>query len=152
MGDENSLVRAKIIIPFFVSIDIISLIIQGIGSGIAATAEIDAKDTMPGGRIVVGGLALQLVGYLIFNVIYINFWIRCQKNPPKSEYWNSECQCPPCPVVPGRDHAANSNSVHVLLSPADRFQFFMAVVFVSSLLIFLRSTFRLAEMAVGWIG
>jgi len=54
-GSEYSLVKPKYIVPVFVSVDVISLIIQGAGSGIAAVAEIDGKDTTSGGNIVVGG-------------------------------------------------------------------------------------------------
>lgn len=54
-GRKYSLVNPKIVIPFFVSLDVVSLIVQGAGSGLAGSAEVVGKDVNPGGNVVVGG-------------------------------------------------------------------------------------------------
>ncbi|UZJ53744.1 hypothetical protein CBS101457_003064 [Exobasidium rhododendri] len=70
-------IKPKYIIIVFVSIDILSLVIQAAGSGLAATSmeDFDAVSTINGkGDIVVAGLAIQLVGYIFFNILFITFW------------------------------------------------------------------------------
>ena len=33
--------------------------------------------------IVVGGVAVQLAGYLLFNMVFLSFWLKARKdNPP----------------------------------------------------------------------
>lgn len=116
-------IKLSWLVPFFVIIDVISLAIQGAGSGLAAVSE--KKDKSVSyinnlGDIVVGGLALQLLGYLAFNALFITFVVR----------------------------ATRKNSV--LLTK--EMKTFLIAVWTSALLIFGRSTFRLAEMSIGWIG
>lgn len=72
------------ITAFFVILDVASLGIQGAGSGLAGSTEAsdtDADvDTVNNyGLIVVGGLALQLVGYLVFNVVFVLFSLRLHR-------------------------------------------------------------------------
>lgn len=54
-GRKYSLVNPKFVIPFFVTLDVVSLVVQGAGSGLAGAAETVAKDVNPGGNVVVGG-------------------------------------------------------------------------------------------------
>ncbi len=117
-----SLVNPRWILPFFVTLDFASLAVQGGGSGVAASAQADGQNTDAGGHIVVAGLAIQVVGYILFNALLFVFIRRCLKDPPPSSLWNK------------------------------RSQTFIAATVVSSALIFVRSIFRLIEMCVGWEG
>lgn len=119
---KYSLVNARWILPFFVALDVASLGVQGGGSAIAAIAQMDNRDPTSGGNIVVAGLAIQLVGYILFNTLLVVFVQRCSKDPPPEVLWNKKTRT------------------------------FLAATAVSSALIFARSTFRLIEMSVGWIG
>ncbi len=119
---EYSLVNPRWILPFFVALDVASLGVQGGGSAIAAIAQMDNRDPTSGGNIVVAGLAIQLVGYILFNTILVVFVRRCSSNPPSEVLWNK------------------------------RTRTFLAATAVSSALIFARSVFRLIEMSVGWVG
>ncbi|PWN47683.1 RTA1-domain-containing protein [Violaceomyces palustris] len=119
---KYSLVNPKWIVPFFVVLDVSSIAVQGGGSGVAASAQSERKDTTFGGNIVVAGLAIQLVGYLLFDLLLFVFVRRCMLQPPSPKYWNSEIKT------------------------------FIAATAVSSMLIFIRSLFRLIEMIVGWEG
>jgi hypothetical protein len=64
----------------------LSLVIQAAGSGLAATAEEDAVEGDPVssinkyGYVVVGGLAIQLFGYIAFDVLYVYFWKSLKPN------------------------------------------------------------------------
>ena len=120
---KYSLVSPRWIIPFFVVLDVSSLAVQGGGSGVAAIAQIDGRDTTSGGNIVVVGLAIQLFGYLTFDVLFLRFCYSVSRDPPKgAELWNQ------------------------------RTITFLKATSVSSMLIFIRSLYRTIEMAVGWTG
>lgn len=123
-GQEYSLVSPHLIVPFFVGVDIVSLIAQGTGSGMAAVAEqaLPPQSTIPGAWIVVGGLASQLVGYLLFNILFVNFVVKAVRNPPQHPLWSS------------------------------KMKLFLVMVWISSLLVFARSVFRTIELTMGWIG
>lgn len=119
-----SQIKPRAITPIFVLLDLASLGIQGAGSGLAAVAEIDSKDTVPGGNIVVIGLCVQLVAYLCFNLLLITFFVKAAASPHTSKniWWTA------------------------------RFKWFLGAFFLSSVLVFCRSAFRTIEMIFGWIG
>ncbi|PWN25143.1 RTA1 like protein, partial [Jaminaea rosea] len=124
-GRKFCFVPPKLIIPFFVTLDVASLAIQGGGSGIAATNEIRGRDPTSGANIVVGGLAVQLLGYCIFDFLAILFAFKAfpagePVAPPK--LWNRKMK------------------IGVIMA------------FISALLVLTRSCFRTGEMAEGWIG
>lgn len=50
--------------------------VQGGGAGVAAIAQAEGEDTRFGGNLVVVGLAIQLGGYLMLDVILFEF-VRC---------------------------------------------------------------------------
>lgn len=75
------IIPPKYIMPLFVSIDVASLIVQGIGAGTAATAETD-EDAVPGSHITVAGVAVQLFGYLVFMFCFLTFAWAVWKDPP----------------------------------------------------------------------
>lgn len=110
------------IVTGFILVDVVSLIIQAAGSGLAGSAETDSStetdisvsEINNYGYIVVGGLALQLFGYLTFNVLYIYFWKSLKPNQVSKKI--------------------------------------MIAVFASAIFILARSIFRTVEMGVGWIG
>ncbi|WFD36299.1 hypothetical protein MCUN1_003178 [Malassezia cuniculi] len=110
--------KPVIITPFFVTIDVASLVIQGIGAGMSGTAE-SADDAHSGSMIVVGGVALQLAGYLVFDALFVYFYLHVHKEN------------------------------HPLV---ERYRPLMVGIFSSSMLIVLRSIYRVIEMAVGWDG
>lgn len=124
-GREFTVVAPKVIIPFFVCLDVVSLVIQGAGSGIAATQEIDGKDPQGGSNVVVGGLSIQLLGYVLFDILAIIFATRA---------WRSGPPYPPTKLW------------------TDKTRTGLLAAFASALLVLLRSSFRTAEMAEGWDG
>ncbi|PWN44952.1 hypothetical protein IE81DRAFT_244561 [Ceraceosorus guamensis] len=117
-------VQPRFIIPFFVTVDVLSLILQGTGAGMAAVAEQlkPPESTIPGAWIVVSGLVVQLLGYVIFNILFVDFARRAMARPPQHELWTAKMKT------------------------------FLAAVWISALLVLLRSCFRTGEMILGWIG
>lgn len=113
-------VKPVYVTPFFVTVDIASLIIQGIGAGMSGTADSDSDpDLHNGSMIVVAGVALQLAGYLVFDTLFVYFWYHVRKEN--------------FPLL-------------------RRYGTLMYGILASSLLIVLRSIYRVIEMAFGWDG
>lgn len=118
--------KPKWLIPFFVIVDVASLAVQGAGSGLAATAEINGMDVATvnnKGQIVTAGLAIQLAGYICFNVFFILFVVRANKE--------------------ANIHAKNWTK---------SMKTFLLATWISAILVLGRSCFRTAEMSKGWIG
>ncbi|WFC94370.1 hypothetical protein MBRA1_001000 [Malassezia brasiliensis] len=78
---KYSVVRPILLVPIFVTIDIASLVVQGVGAASAATAE-NEHDSHNGSMVVVGGVSVQLAGYLLFNMAFLSFWYRVRKDSP----------------------------------------------------------------------
>lgn len=123
-GKQYALISPRLIVPFFVGVDLVSLITQAAGSGIAAIAEQadPPESTVTGAWIVVAGLFIQLFAYGVFNVVFIIFALRTRAEPPKHPLWNG------------------------------RMRLFRLMAWISSLFVLLRSLFRVGEMLQGWLG
>lgn len=123
-GKKYAVISPRYIVPFFVSIDLVSLILQGTGSGMAAIAEQQdpPESTIPGAWIVVAGLFVQLLAYVFFNIVFIIFALRTRRDPPQHPLWTP------------------------------RMRLFLFMVWISSLLVLMRSSYRVGELASGWIG
>lgn len=83
-----SLSNPKWIRTFFSALNVSSIAILDGSFGAAAGAQSECKATSTGGNVVVVGLGLQLVGYVLFNLLLLVLMRRCFKNPPTSNPWN----------------------------------------------------------------
>lgn len=61
---------------FFVASDVICLIVQGVGGGIASSATKDKTDPMPGTWVMFAGVLAQVIAMSIFIVFWFNFLYR----------------------------------------------------------------------------
>ncbi|WFD26825.1 hypothetical protein MNAN1_001814 [Malassezia nana] len=78
---KYTLVRPVFVMPFFVCVDVASLIIQGVGAGQAGTS--DSVDVArSGSNITAAGVAVQLAGYLLFFSLFAVFYYRIRRDPP----------------------------------------------------------------------
>lgn len=118
--------KPKWLIPFFVILDVASLAVQGGGSGTSAIAEQNGSPVSTvnkNGQIVTAGLAVQLAGYICFNIVFLLFVHRARKQSlHHDKLWNKQIKT------------------------------FLLATWSSALLVLGRSCFRTAEMAKGWIG
>lgn len=76
-----SIIRPIFVMPLFVTVDVISLVVQAVGSAMAGTSD-TADDAQSGSNVVVAGVAVQLFGYLIFDLVFASFWWRVRKDRP----------------------------------------------------------------------
>ncbi|OCL14405.1 RTA1-domain-containing protein [Glonium stellatum] len=121
-GRHTSPISAKMYLWIFCACDILSLVIQAIGGGIASTAvtAIPPKESKVGTDIMVGGIIFQTASISIFGFFFIEFLRR---------------------VCHDR-HNAMSRKIWVLV---------FASAF-SCLTIYIRSIYRVVELLQGWSG
>jgi hypothetical protein len=125
IGEEYSRIPAKYYTWIFILCDLFSLVLQGTGGGLAATADTDAGATN-GNNTMMAGIVFQVVTLLVFIALAGEYAYRAYQR---------------------RNHF--SQSVVNLLSNV-RFKLFVGSVLVAFTAIFIRCVFRIAEMAGGW--
>ncbi|KAH8879708.1 RTA1-domain-containing protein [Thozetella sp. PMI_491] len=118
-GDSYSMIRPKWLTKFFLLGDILSFLGQGGGGGILATAKTESSQSM-GNNVILLGLGIQIVFFGFFMVVTMVFHVRIYRKPTT-----------------------------VSLSTAARWQRLLWVLYATSLLIMIRSIFRLVEYAQG---
>ena len=110
----------------FISADILSLILQGSGGGIAATANPGSNMLNVGTDMMLTGIVLQVVTLLVFGGLALDFYLRLRKDTrPLTTYAST-------------------------LSHKPSFKLFLCALALSYITVFTRCVYRIAEMAGGW--
>jgi len=78
-GRKYSPLSARMYAIIFITCDIISLVIQAIGGGMAATAEQQQTSTVNGTHIMVAGIDFQLASITAFVILTVWFGVRVIK-------------------------------------------------------------------------
>jgi hypothetical protein len=125
-GRDWSRIRPKYYTWAFISADISALILQAAGGAIAATAGNDESFRDVGDRLMITGIAWQVLTLLLFGAATVDYVVR--------RFRSSE------PLSP----AAQS------LLDAMKFRMFLVAITVAYFSIFIRCVYRIAEMAGGW--
>jgi hypothetical protein len=73
VGHQYSIIRPKTYLWLFLVVDVVSLLIQAGGGGLASGAANQGKDTEPGARLMVAGIIFQLVSMTAFCVLFAIF-------------------------------------------------------------------------------
>ncbi|KAG0674532.1 hypothetical protein C6P40_002163 [Pichia californica] len=130
-GEKFSVLRPMQYSLIFIVCDIISIILQAVGGGVAAGALSVYQSTQQGSNIMVGGLAYQVFTIALFQCFWYLFFYRVYKSYKKNG-----------------DAEFNPNFAHIrerkTLIP------FIITVSFAVILIFVRSIYRLIELAEGW--
>ncbi|OJJ83729.1 RTA1 domain-containing protein [Aspergillus glaucus CBS 516.65] len=127
LGAESlSVVPVKWLTTIFVTGDVIAFVMQAAGGGIMASGTISAMTT--GEHITIGGLAVQLVFFSIFIIASTIFHYRIRNNPTEKTFGLSR----------------SSRILHMTA-----WEIIMTGLYVASILILIRSIFRLIEYAQG---
>lgn len=78
-GEDISRLKPRTYSITFVAFDFLSLVLQGMGGGIASTA--DTRTTRKRGvNIMIGGLALQVASLILFMVLSLEFAWRAYRH------------------------------------------------------------------------
>lgn len=130
-GQKFSVLRPMQYSLIFIICDIISIVLQAVGGGVAAGALSVYQSTDEGSHIMVAGLAYQVFTIALFQLFWYLFFFRVYRSYKK--YGDAEF---------------NPDFAHIrerkLLIP------FIVVVSFAVVLIFVRSIYRLIELAEGW--
>lgn len=127
VGLEASRIRPRGYAAIFIPCDVVSLILQGAGGGIASVASQNGRDSAPGTHIMVAGLSFQVASMALFIALAGEYAFRVRRlgRPGGAEV--------------GR---VDAKKVHIFAS------FFSLAI----LCIFIRCVYRVVELSEGWKG
>ncbi|KAK5951665.1 phospholipid-translocating ATPase rsb1 [Knufia fluminis] len=147
----------------FVTFDIISLILQAAGGGLAATADDQAGSDM-GINVMIAGLAFQVVSLLIFIGLCSDFAWRLYKGIVSKKMrftvTDADTTYPPSqglarrPTWMRRSEEVGGDSAldYTSIKTSVMFKGFIGALGVATFLILVRSSYRLAELQEGFDG
>lgn len=128
-GEKYSMMPPMIYCAIFTTCDVISLVIQGVGGGIAASNVQSPYGPGQGGWIMVAGIAFQVLVLSIFIILWIQVNWKILRDDPAN--WD--------PIfAPNRERVL--------------YKWLLPAICVSILFLEIRSIYRIIELAVGWSG
>ncbi|KAK3062445.1 hypothetical protein LTS18_004039 [Coniosporium uncinatum] len=133
-GASNSRLEPATYPRIFIPCDVLSLILQGVGGGIASYKTHNSEDPKLGDDIMIAGLAIQVFTLLIFILLSLDFIIRSRRSRRSV------------------DRQVLEDPTHTKLRKSFWFKGFLFATAASTLLIFTRSIYRVAELSQGWRG
>ncbi|KAJ7111645.1 RTA1 like protein-domain-containing protein [Mycena crocata] len=129
LGPIYSRLSPKLYTTLFLCCDIISLVVQGIGGGMAAGAVNQLKNPEQGGHVMLGGIIFQMVTITAYVLCAGEFLLRRLRNRPVSA---------PPPATPPA------------LSP--RMKLLVGALVFNTTCLFIRAVYRVIELSDGWAG
>ncbi|KAF8191019.1 RTA1 like protein-domain-containing protein [Mycena galopus ATCC 62051] len=111
----------------FLPCDIIALVVQGVGGGMASSAP-DLAGANRGAHVMLGGIAFQFAVIIVFSAFAIDFTLRYLRDKPVRAEGN-----PRGPLTP-------------------HLKTMLAAIVFSTTVLFIRSVYRLIELSGGWNG
>ncbi|OJJ68059.1 hypothetical protein ASPBRDRAFT_160887 [Aspergillus brasiliensis CBS 101740] len=125
-AERLSLVPIRWLTAVFVTGDVLSFLLQGAGGGIMASGTLSGMTT--GENVIMGGLAVQLIFFSVFVIVTTLFHYRIHQNPTEKSM--STCLA--------RSGWRNPNWETAMIG-----------LYIASMLILIRSIFRMIEYAGG---
>ncbi|KAJ2935027.1 hypothetical protein H1R20_g2080, partial [Candolleomyces eurysporus] len=124
----------------FCSFDVISLVIQGLGGGLAATADplTNGRDPETGARVMLGGIAFQLAVIVLFAICAVEFVVRYVKDWPLRAVETVDSQA--------------SLQISARGELTKKLKVMLCALAFSTIVLFIRAVYRLIELADGWNG
>lgn len=126
IGNEFSRIRAKWYTWIFILCDLFSLILQGTGGGLAATANSGSTMQQTGNNLMMAGIVWQVFTLIIFGLLVSDYVTRARK---QRSLWSASA---------------------VKIANNGRFKLFVSGLVLAYITIFTRCVFRIGEMAKGW--
>ncbi|CDO71603.1 hypothetical protein BN946_scf184911.g73 [Trametes cinnabarina] len=122
----------------FLTCDIISLVTQGVGGGIAGSSINNQSDVDLGGHIMLAGIIFQLTSIIIFVILMMEFFIRYAMDKPVR------------PPRKGSDLAESSLAVRGVLTR--KLQLLILGLLMMTAFLVIRSVYRTIELINGFEG
>jgi hypothetical protein len=135
LGPAYSRLSPKWYSIIFCTCDFISLVVQAVGGGMAATAA-DPKGANLGANIMLSGIVFQLVVIVTYSFCGIEYYLRYSKN---------------LPIASRSDKEADSDTIVRGKFTEKLKHMAYAMVFMTTCL-FIRAIYRTIELSGGWNG
>lgn len=130
LGTSYSRLSPKWYTILFCTCDVISLVVQGVGGGLAATAVPNDRDPRVGGNVMLGGIVFQLLTITVYTLCATEFFIRYFKKRP-----------------------VRLDTGDVTHGTFDRYLKHMSLALVfNTTCLFIRAVYRTIELSDGWTG
>ncbi|KAF8192122.1 RTA1-like protein [Pholiota molesta] len=140
LGQKYSRLRPRLYTIIFTSCDVASLVVQGLGGGVASGANTLAGANK-GANIMLGGIVLQLIIIIIFSACAIEYFMRYNKDALTKHEQNGA----------GSESSSTEGDAHRgELTP--RLRTMAYGLTFSTLVLFIRGVYRIIELAGGWNG
>lgn len=133
-GASNSRIKPLSYPRIFIPCDVVSLLLQAAGGGIASAASHMNKNPAVGDHIMVAGLAFQVITLFVFILLSADFAFRTLRRYKQL------------------GSADAFDQAHESLRKSKRFRGFLFALAFATLCIFTRSVYRVAELSEGWEG
>ncbi|KAM5536234.1 hypothetical protein V8D89_010133 [Ganoderma adspersum] len=139
LGEQYSRLNARLYSRIFVTADIVALVVQSLGGGIAATTHNQSTGRL-GSNIMLGGIVFQLFSLSVFCILVTEYLVRYFKDRP------------------ARPLLLNNNSSESIreqfprppLDPSAKL--LLIGLFFESLFLYIRSIYRTIELSDGFHG
>jgi len=132
-GPENSRIKPLSYPRIFIPCDVLSLVLQALGGGMASVASHTGKSPDTGDHIMVAGLAFQVFTLLVFQLLCLDFAVRTLMRMRKMG-------------------EAALDPTHSMLRASLKFRLFLVALGLATVCIFIRSIYRVIELGEGWEG
>ncbi|PIL22831.1 transporter [Ganoderma sinense ZZ0214-1] len=139
LGEQYSRVGARLYSRIFVTADIVALVVQSLGGGVAATTN-DPKTGRLGSNIMLGGIVFQLFSLSLFCVLVAEYLVRYFKDKPVR---------PPL-LTNNSSESLREQFPRPPLEPSARL--LIIGLFLETLVLYIRSIYRTIELADGFHG
>ncbi|KAJ7615912.1 RTA1-like protein [Roridomyces roridus] len=132
LGSQYSRLSARTYAILFLCCDFISLVIQGIGGGMAARAVAKHINPEKGGHVMLAGIIFQLITITVYAFCAGEFVFRYARSKPISA----------SPAVAKQERPILTQRMKILLY----------ALALSTTLLLIRAVYRVCELADGWTG
>ncbi|KAK4694068.1 hypothetical protein P7C71_g3443, partial [Lecanoromycetidae sp. Uapishka_2] len=123
-GSSSSRLQPRMYTWTFILADLFSLVLQGAGGGIAATANHGSNMQVVGNNLMMTGIVWQVFTLLLFGFLVTDYYLRARKE--------------------------QLSTSAIKLTQTLRFKLFVGGLVLAYLTVFTRCIFRIGEMAKGW--
>ena len=142
---KNSRIEPHTYTRFFIPCDVLSLILQALGGGMASIASHENRSSATGDHIMVAGLVLQSLTLAIFIVcIFLQLCFELVLNRMQGISIDF--------AIRTVRHPDELNPKFFGLRASQRFRGCLAAISFATICIFIRSVYRVAELSEGWRG
>ncbi|WWD16463.1 hypothetical protein CI109_100889 [Kwoniella shandongensis] len=152
LGQQYSALRPKWYLAIFITCDIISLVLQAVGGGWAASASDPIPKTPT--NIMVGGIIFQLVSMVAFSSLALDFMIRATKKKAWKHRQSEESMVSASEnaTFAGANDNASWEEKEKEKGEINGWWIVLAGTAICSLMIIIRGVYRSVELVQGWNG